>query len=64
MGCEAALKPVTLVVTDTHCAQVSLPVPGRSRTSPLLQKMEFPAGSQASPGPLLQTMINGYKIFE
>jgi hypothetical protein len=36
MGCEAAPNPVTSAVTDVPCASVLLPVPGSSRTSPLL----------------------------
>ncbi|QBI62120.1 hypothetical protein E2N91_16595 [Pseudomonas syringae pv. tomato] len=36
-GCEAALKPVTLAVSGTPRRLVLLPVPGSSRTSPLLQ---------------------------
>ncbi|KPW76259.1 hypothetical protein ALO81_101592, partial [Pseudomonas cannabina] len=35
MGCEAALKPVTLAVSGTPRRLVLLPVPGSSRTSPL-----------------------------
>ncbi|SDX12141.1 hypothetical protein SAMN05444064_11339 [Pseudomonas syringae] len=37
MGCEAALKPVTLAVSGTPRRLVLLPVPGSSRTSPLPQ---------------------------
>ncbi|MBL3831580.1 hypothetical protein EGV01_19880 [Pseudomonas syringae pv. theae] len=36
MGCEAAPKQITSVVPDIPHAPVLLPVPGRSRTSPLL----------------------------
>ncbi|KAA8694943.1 hypothetical protein F4W67_11180 [Pseudomonas caricapapayae] len=38
MGCEAALKQATLIVSDAPYAPVLLPVSGSSRTSPLLQK--------------------------
>ncbi len=40
MGCEAALKQATLIVSGAPYVQVLLPVPGSSRTS------------EASPGPL------------
>ncbi|AVB21150.1 hypothetical protein BKM03_19425 [Pseudomonas avellanae] len=43
-GCEAALKPVTPAVSDTSRRLVLLQVPGSSRTS------------EASPGPLLQSL--------
>ncbi|QBI60821.1 hypothetical protein E2N90_21975 [Pseudomonas syringae pv. tomato] len=42
MGCEAALKPVTLAVSGTPRRPSLLPVPGSSRTSPHT--------SEASPG--------------
>ncbi|AVB22749.1 hypothetical protein BKM03_28655 [Pseudomonas avellanae] len=38
MGCEAALKPVTLAVSGTPRRPSLLPVPGSSRTSPLPHK--------------------------
>ncbi|RJX54746.1 hypothetical protein C6383_25710 [Pseudomonas syringae pv. actinidiae] len=37
-GCEAILKQTTLILPDALCVPVLLPVPGRSRTSPLPQK--------------------------
>ncbi|RMT64226.1 hypothetical protein ALP44_04901, partial [Pseudomonas syringae pv. theae] len=36
--CEAALIPVTSVASEVPCVPVLLPVPGSSRTSPLLHK--------------------------
>ncbi|NAT01618.1 hypothetical protein CVE27_08620 [Pseudomonas syringae pv. actinidiae] len=36
MGCEAVPKQITSVLPDIPHAPVLLPVPGRSRTSPLL----------------------------
>ncbi|NAT26218.1 hypothetical protein CU665_26785, partial [Pseudomonas syringae pv. actinidifoliorum] len=50
-GCEAALKPVTLAVSDTPRRPILLPVPGSSRTSPT--KTERSWASEASPGPPL-----------
>ncbi len=41
MGCEAALQPVTLVVSGAPRRLVLLPVPGSSRTSPLLQNRDI-----------------------
>ncbi|KPZ22487.1 hypothetical protein ALO40_101906 [Pseudomonas syringae pv. viburni] len=41
MGCEAALKPVTLAVSGTPRRPILLPVPGSSRTSPLLQNRDI-----------------------
>ncbi|MBW8020998.1 hypothetical protein E0H95_07565 [Pseudomonas syringae pv. tomato] len=38
MGCEAALKPVTLAVSGTPRWPILLPVPGSSRTSLLPRK--------------------------
>ncbi|NAT39252.1 hypothetical protein CU661_20290 [Pseudomonas syringae pv. actinidifoliorum] len=38
MGCEAALKLATSAAPDVPYAPVLLPVPGSSRTSPLLRK--------------------------
>ncbi|WP_152533213.1 hypothetical protein, partial [Pseudomonas syringae] len=40
MGCEAALKQVHPVVPDTPRRLVLLPVPGSSRTSPLLHSIK------------------------
>ncbi|AVB20470.1 hypothetical protein BKM03_15550 [Pseudomonas avellanae] len=37
-GCETPWKPATSVAPDVPCAPVLLPVPGSSRTSPLLRK--------------------------
>ncbi|KAA8716101.1 hypothetical protein F4W70_04790 [Pseudomonas cannabina] len=53
MGCEAALKPVTLAVSGTPRRLVLLPVPGSSRTSPLPHSLSRPVRShtsEASPG--------------
>ncbi|MFH7359895.1 hypothetical protein RA266_28455, partial [Pseudomonas syringae pv. tagetis] len=38
IGCEAVLKPATLIVSDAPYASVLLPDSGSSRTSPLLQQ--------------------------
>ncbi|AVB21652.1 hypothetical protein BKM20_13270 [Pseudomonas avellanae] len=45
MGCEAALKQVNPVVPDKSYAPGLLPVPGSSRTSPLLHT-DIPADRQ------------------
>ncbi|KPW19477.1 hypothetical protein ALO90_102023 [Pseudomonas amygdali pv. aesculi] len=41
MGCKAALKQATLAVSGAPRRLVLLPVPGSSRTSPLLQNLDI-----------------------
>ncbi|KPX40198.1 hypothetical protein ALO37_101985 [Pseudomonas savastanoi pv. glycinea] len=41
MGCKAALKQATLAVSGAPGRLVLLPVPGSSRTSPLLQNLDI-----------------------
>ncbi|QOI06620.1 hypothetical protein D5S10_23925 [Pseudomonas savastanoi] len=41
MGCKAALKQTTLAVFGAPRRLVLLPVPGSSRTSPLLQNLDI-----------------------
>ncbi|NAS77679.1 hypothetical protein CVE28_13600, partial [Pseudomonas syringae pv. actinidiae] len=41
MGCEAALKQVTSAVSAAPRRLALLPVPGSSRTSPLLQNRDI-----------------------
>ncbi|RMV86174.1 hypothetical protein ALP04_101909, partial [Pseudomonas amygdali pv. sesami] len=41
MGCKAALKQATLAVSGARRRLVLLPVPGSSRTSPLLQNLDI-----------------------
>ncbi|RMU42036.1 hypothetical protein ALP30_103379, partial [Pseudomonas syringae pv. primulae] len=40
-GCEAALEQATLILPGAPCVPVLLPVPGRSRTSPLLHSKQI-----------------------
>ncbi|KPX69532.1 Uncharacterized protein ALO84_04518 [Pseudomonas syringae pv. maculicola] len=48
-GCEAAQKQATLILPGAPCLPVLLPVPGRSRTSPLLQKARNPGQAKLRP---------------
>ncbi|AVB16359.1 hypothetical protein BKM19_024460 [Pseudomonas amygdali pv. morsprunorum] len=41
IGCKAALKQATLAVSGAPRRLVLLPVPGSSRTSPLLQNLDI-----------------------
>ncbi|TSC36154.1 hypothetical protein FOM00_15920 [Pseudomonas sp. ST1] len=40
-GCKAALKQATLAISGAPRRLVLLPVPGSSRTSPLLQNLDI-----------------------
>ncbi len=40
-GCEAALEQATLILPGAPCVPVLLPVPGSSRTSPLLHSKQI-----------------------
>ncbi|KPX13765.1 hypothetical protein ALQ27_03914, partial [Pseudomonas syringae pv. delphinii] len=48
-GCEAALEQATLILPGAPCVPVLLPVPGSSRTSPLLQKARNPGQAKRRP---------------
>ncbi|GBH10006.1 Sugar or nucleoside kinase [Pseudomonas syringae pv. actinidiae] len=59
MGCAAALKPATSVVSDEPSRPVLLPVPGSSRASLLLRPQARIKGGRVSIWPTTELLPGG-----